>query len=70
MTDKEEKKDSVNGDAAAEETKETKTTDWPLKNIADPHAHDVLYGRGGKVSLILSSAVKLRGLGGKQRLKF
>lgn len=25
----------------------TKTTDWPLKNIEEPHDNDVLYGRGG-----------------------
>jgi hypothetical protein len=27
--------------------KTKKYTDWPLKNIKEPHDHDVLYGRGG-----------------------
>lgn len=22
--------------------------DWPMRNIAEPHDHDVLYGRGGE----------------------
>lgn len=44
------KKDS--NDSAAEEKKETtvkktRTEDWPLRDIKDPHDNDVLYGRGG-----------------------
>jgi hypothetical protein len=28
--------------------KKTKVVDWPLKDIAEPHPNDVLYGRGGE----------------------
>jgi hypothetical protein len=27
--------------------------DWPMKNIREPHDHDVLYGRGGTYSEII-----------------
>jgi len=40
-------------EAAEEKRKEEaalreKYKDWPLKDIEEPHPHDVLYGRGGK----------------------
>jgi hypothetical protein len=31
-----------------EEPKKTKVVDWPLRDIAEPHPNDVLYGRGGE----------------------
>ena len=31
--------------------KKKKYTDWPFKNIKEPHDHDVLYGRGGGESI-------------------
>eukprot|EP00536_Pseudo-nitzschia_multiseries_P001803 jgi/Psemu1/63352/estExt_Genemark1.C_230102 len=34
-------------EAKAKEEEEIKYKNWPLHNIAEPHAHDVLYGRGG-----------------------
>ena len=37
----------VKKEATKAEPPKKKFTDWPLKNIADPHDHDVLYGRGG-----------------------
>jgi len=44
-----------NTDDAKEDSKEeekqpqkTKTVDWPLRDIKEPHANDVLYGRGGE----------------------
>ena len=30
-----------------EKPKKKKYTDWPLRDIKEPHEHDVLYGRGG-----------------------
>lgn len=50
---KENKKDEEmnDGDASTEKKEEKpkkkKHTDWPLKDIKEPHEHDVLYGRGG-----------------------
>jgi hypothetical protein len=31
-----------------EAPKKTKVVDWPLRDIAEPHPNDVLYGRGGE----------------------
>jgi hypothetical protein len=48
--------DSKKEDAAETEKKEikdeaprkTKIVDWPLRDIAEPHPNDVMYGRGGE----------------------
>lgn len=47
------KQDEVDSkqDEKKEESKEEhkrKYADWPYKNIREPHANDVLYGRGGE----------------------
>jgi hypothetical protein len=47
--------DSKKEDAAETEEEEkeelpkkTKIVDWPLRDIAEPHPNDVMYGRGGE----------------------
>jgi hypothetical protein len=32
----------------AEAPRKYKVVDWPLRDIAEPHPNDVLYGRGGE----------------------
>ena len=44
--------DDQNTKEVSQETKEEPTpkkkhTNWPLRDIKEPHANDVLYGRGG-----------------------
>jgi hypothetical protein len=41
----EEKKDD--GSSESEGKPKSRTVDWPLTNIQDPHENDVMYGRGG-----------------------
>lgn len=44
----EEKKDD--GSSESEGKPKSRTVDWPLTNIQDPHENDVMYGRGGEKS--------------------
>ena len=56
MVAPEEKKDGddgsneekVNEPTADSNTTKKKYTDWPIRDIKEPHDHDVLYGRGGE----------------------
>jgi hypothetical protein len=52
-TSEEDEKDKEKKKQEEAELRE-KYKDWPLKNIEEPHDNDVLYGRGGKFSLIFS----------------
>ena len=43
----EEKKEEKSADVEEKEAAKKKYENWPMKNISEPHDHDVLYGRGG-----------------------
>jgi hypothetical protein len=48
-TKEDEKKEDASAAANATTTAVKKNyTNWPLRNIKEPHANDVLYGRGGE----------------------
>jgi hypothetical protein len=56
---------------AAEEKEElpkkTKVVDWPLRDIADPHPNDVLYGRGGEYTQEICGEERVNGSEGSYR---
>jgi hypothetical protein len=45
---KEEAAEEEKEESKEELLKKTKVVDWPLRDIAEPHPNDVLYGRGGE----------------------
>lgn len=38
------------GESSEEKKDEEKYKDWPFRNVKEPHANDVLYGRGGTLT--------------------